>query len=148
MSNQSAPTTLEVSAGGLIVSDENPPRAALICHLNRGGGRDWCLPKGHVEGVETLEQTAVREVAEETGLSGEILGKLGEVSYSFRAEGKRVRKTVHHYLLRKVQGDLTHAGDPTGEVLEVRWFPLEELVNVLAHENEKAMAQKALELLR
>lgn len=148
MLNQSAPTSIEVSAGGLIISDENPPRAALICHLNRGGGRDWCLPKGHVEGSETLEQTAIREVAEETGLAGEIIGKLGEINYSFRAGGKRVKKTVHHFLLREVSGSISHVGDPTGEVLEVRWFDLEELLEVLAHENEKTMAQKALELLR
>jgi 8-oxo-dGTP pyrophosphatase MutT (NUDIX family) len=148
MRSQSVTTSIEVSAGGLIVSAENPPRAALICHRNRGGGKDWCLPKGHVEPGETIEQTAIREIFEETGLHGELLEKLGEISYSFRVGSVRVRKTVHHYLLREFAGSMTATGDPTGEVLEVRWFVLDEVVQTLAHENEKKMAQKALELLR
>ena len=94
-----------------------------------------------------MEQTASREVAEETGLQGEIITKLGEINYSFRVGQTRIRKTVHHYLLKELSGSLSAEGDPTGEVLEVRWFSLDELVEVLAHENEKKMAQKALELL-
>ena len=147
MRSQAVVTSIEVSAGGLIVSKSNPPRAALICHRNRGGGKDWCLPKGHVEANESLEQTASREVAEETGLQGEIITKLGEINYSFRVGQTRIRKTGHHYLLKELSGSLSAEGDPTGEVLEVRWFSLDELVEVLAHENEKKMAQKALELL-
>ena len=94
-----------------------------------------------------MEQTASREVAEETGLQGEIITKLGEINYSFRVGQTRIRKTVHHYLFKELSGSLSAAGDPTGEVLEVRWFSLDELEEVLAHENEKKMAQKALELL-
>ena len=148
MRSQAVLTSVEVSAGGLVISKSEPPSAALICHRNRGGGKDWCLPKGHVEAEETLEQTAVREVGEETGIQGEIISKLGEINYSFRVGNTRIRKTVHHYLLKEHSGVLSADGDPTGEVLEVRWFPLEELVEVLAHENEKKMALRALELLR
>ncbi|MDP5026517.1 MAG: NUDIX hydrolase [Aquiluna sp.] len=148
MRSQAVTTSVEVSAGGLIVSKSDPSKVALICHLNRGGAKDWCLPKGHVESNETLEETAAREVFEETGLAGEVVSKLGEINYSFRVGHTRIRKTVHHYLLREISGNLTADGDPTGEVLEVRWFPLDELVDVLAHENEKKMALKALELLR
>lgn len=147
MTNQAVTTSIEVSAGGLIVSAKDPGLAAIICHRNRGGGRDWCLPKGHVERGESLEQTAAREVLEETGIQGEVVSKLGEINYSFRVGQTRIRKTVHHYLLRELGGELSAAGDPTGEVLEVRWFPLEELNEVLAHENEKKMAQLAMELL-
>jgi 8-oxo-dGTP pyrophosphatase MutT (NUDIX family) len=148
MKSQAVTTSLEVSAGGLIISKSEPRLAALICHRNRGGGKDWCLPKGHIEAQESLEETAMREVFEETGLSGEIISKLGEINYSFRVGSTRIRKTVHHYLLKELAGSLSPDGDPTGEVLEVRWFPLDELVDVLAHENEKKMALKALELLR
>jgi 8-oxo-dGTP pyrophosphatase MutT (NUDIX family) len=147
MRSQAVTTSIEVSAGGLIVSKTEPLMAALICHRNRGGGKDWCLPKGHIEHLETLEETATREVFEETGLTGEILTKLGEINYSFRVGNTRIRKTVHHYLLRESSGSLSAEGDPTGEVLEVRWFPVAELNQVLAHENEKKMAQKALEFL-
>jgi 8-oxo-dGTP pyrophosphatase MutT (NUDIX family) len=148
MRSQAVVTSIEVSAGGLIISKSEPARAALICHRNRGGGKDWCLPKGHVEAAESLEETATREVFEETGLHGEIITKLGEINYSFRVGQTRIRKTVHHYLLKELSGNLSADGDPTGEVLEVRWFLLDELVEVLAHENEKNMAIKALELLR
>lgn len=148
MRSQAVTTSVEVSAGGLIVSKADPTKVALICHRNRGGGKDWCLPKGHVESNETLEETATREVFEETGLGCEVITKLGEINYSFRVGNTRIRKTVHHYLLKEVSGNLTADGDPTGEVLEVRWFSLDELVDVLAHENEKKMALKALELLR
>ena len=126
MTKQPIPTSEEISAGGLVVSKSDPTKVALICHRNRGGGRDWCLPKGHLEDGESLEQTAIREIGEETGLTGEIIAKLGEINYSFKAEGKRIKKTVHHYLLKEVDGALSAEGDPTGEVLEVRWFDLEE----------------------
>ena len=137
----------EVSAGGLIVSAENPRLVALISHRNRGGGMDWCIPKGHVELGENYLQTAIREVREETGLHGEVLEKLGEISYSFKIGPKRIRKTVHHYLLKQASGELGFQGDPTGEVLDVKWFEIEKLEEVLAHENERKIAERALEIL-
>jgi 8-oxo-dGTP pyrophosphatase MutT (NUDIX family) len=137
----------EVSAGGLIVSNENPKLVALISHRNRGGGVDWCIPKGHVELGENYIQTAIREVHEETGIQGKVLEKIGEISYSFKIGPKRIRKTVHHYLLEQVSGELTFSGDPTGEVLDVQWFEIASLEEVLAHENERKIAERAMELL-
>lgn len=137
----------EVSAGGLIVSRDNPQLVALISHRNRGGGVDWCIPKGHVELGENYIQTAIREVKEETGIQGKVLEKIGEISYSFKIGPKRIRKTVHHYLLEQVDGELTFAGDPTGEVLDVQWFEIASIDEVLAHENERKIAERALELL-
>lgn len=137
----------EVSAGGLIVSSENPGLVALISHRNRGGGVDWCIPKGHVELGENYIQTAIREVQEETGIQGKVLEKIGEISYSFKIGPKRIRKTVHHYLLEQVSGELTFSGDPTGEVLDVQWFEIATLDEVLAHENERKIAERAMELL-
>ena len=147
MANNQVFTVREVSAGGLIVSMENPDLVALISHKNRGGHADWCLPKGHVEADESLEATAIREVFEETGIQGEVLNKIGEISYSFKVGRKRIQKTVHHFLLRQTGGALNHLGDPTGEVLEVKWFKRSELEETLAHENERKVAQRALELL-
>ena len=97
-------TVTEVSAGGLVVSADNPNQVALISHRNRGGGRNWVIPKGHVEVGEDLEQTALREVAEETGIAGEVVSKLGEVNYRFTVGKTRVNKTVHHFLLRQNTG--------------------------------------------
>jgi len=106
------------------------------------------IPKGHQEKGEDLKATAVREVFEETGIDAEVVRKIGEISYSFRLGQKRIRKTVHHYLLRQIGGSLVSDNDPAGEVLAVGWFHIEELKNVLAHENERNVAMQALEMLR
>jgi 8-oxo-dGTP pyrophosphatase MutT (NUDIX family) len=138
---------LEVSAGGLVQSVSDPELVALISHKNRGGRADWCIPKGHVEAGEDLAETAVREIGEETGITAEVVEKLGEITYSFKIGQQRIKKTVHHYLLRQTGGELSSEMDPTGEVIEAKWFKLSELESVLAHENERKVAQRALELL-
>lgn len=140
-------TQREISAGGLVLSATDPAMVALISHRNRGGGQDWVIPKGHQERGEDLELTAQREVYEETGIEAEVIEKIDEISYSFRLKSTRIQKTVHHYLLRQTGGELNHLGDPTGEVLKVKWFPISELDAVLAHENERKVAQQALEML-
>jgi 8-oxo-dGTP pyrophosphatase MutT (NUDIX family) len=139
--------TREVSAGGLVTSSEAPEKVAIISHLNRGGRADWCIPKGHPEHGETIEQAAIREVFEETGIEAEIVTKIGEINYSFKVGNKRIHKTVHHFLMRQLGGDLTHELDPTGEVVDVAWFALKDLEQVLAHENERRVAAQAIELL-
>jgi 8-oxo-dGTP pyrophosphatase MutT (NUDIX family) len=140
-------TVSEVSAGGLVISESNPSLIALISHKNRGGGLDWVIPKGHVELGENYLQTAVREIREETGIESKILEKIGEISYSFKIGPKRIKKTVHHYLLQQIGGSLNAYNDPTGEVMDVQWFELDRLEEVLAHENERKIAQRALEIL-
>lgn len=105
------------------------------------------IPKGHQERGEDLLVTAVREVFEETGVHAEVLDKIGEISYSFRLGQTRIQKTVHHFLLRQTGGELNPLGDPTGEVLQVRWFEIADIETVLAHENERRVAQQALEML-
>lgn len=137
----------EVSAGGLVISGSNPSLVALISHRNRGGGSDWCIPKGHVELGENYLQTAIREIREETGLEAKVVEKIGEISYSFKIGQKRIKKTVHHYLLEQVGGQLDANLDPTGEVIDARWFDISSLEEVLAHENERRIAQRAMELL-
>jgi 8-oxo-dGTP pyrophosphatase MutT (NUDIX family) len=138
---------LEVSAGGLVQSLTDPQMVALISHKNRGGRADWCIPKGHVESGEDLAQTAVREINEETGIEAEVVEKLGEISYSFKVGPQRIKKTVHHFLLRQTGGELSSDMDPTGEVIEAKWFKLSEIGTVLAHENERKVARQALERL-
>ena len=120
-------------------------RVALIGRLSRSGRIDWCVPKGHPEGEETLEQAAVREVYEETGLEVEILHPLGQIQYEFSAGPKLIAKTVHHYLFRQTGGDLTVEGDPDQEAVEARWFELEILLSSLAHENERRIARSVIE---
>src|ERR1700730_8206092 len=142
-------TVHETSAGGLVVEGLDGPRdsqvAALIGRIDRRGRTLWSLPKGHIELGETAEQTAIREVAEETGIQGDVLASLGSIDYWFVTEGRRVHKTVHHYLLRFLGGELS---DHDLEVSEVAWVPLDELPSRLAYADERRLAEVAGELIQ
>lgn len=137
-------TVRETSAGGLVISDLELPAdelcAALIGRIDRRGRMMWSLPKGHIETGETAEQTAIREVAEETGIHGTVVAPLGKIDYWFVSEGKRIHKTVHHYLLRYTGGELS-AEDY--EVSEVAWVPLHELPRRLTYSDERRLARMA-----
>ena len=135
----------EVSAGGLVLDRVGPgARAALIGRLNRRGHLLWSLPKGHVEAGETPPETAVREVAEETGIRGRVLAPLGIIDFWFVIAGRRVHKTVHHYLLLAEGGELS---DEDIEVTEVAWVPLEQLSTRLAYDDERRLIDKVAGLL-
>jgi 8-oxo-dGTP pyrophosphatase MutT (NUDIX family) len=134
----------ETSAGGLVVDVAGAPRAALIARHDRDGRLRWSLPKGHVEAEETIEEAAVREVEEETGIRGRIVAPLGAVDYWFAADRRRVHKTVHHHLMLAVGGALSDA-DP--EVVEVAWFPLEKVAGRLAYADERRLVLTVPELL-
>lgn len=139
----------ETSAGGLVLDRLGPGASgALIGRLDRRGRLLWSLPKGHVELGETEPETAVREVAEETGISGTVIGKLGTIDFWFVAEGRRVHKTVHHFLLLAV--DPVHGlelSDADVEVSEVAWVPLEELAARLAYADERRLLERVPVLL-
>jgi ADP-ribose pyrophosphatase YjhB (NUDIX family) len=120
------------------------PRAALIARHDRRGRLVWSLPKGHVEPGETAEDAAVREVQEETGIQGTVLAPLGVIDFWFVAEQRRIHKTVHHYLLEAVGGELS---DEDVEVVEVAWVPLEELTTRLAYADERRLIERVDDLL-
>ncbi|NED68744.1 NUDIX domain-containing protein, partial [Streptomyces sp. SID10244] len=85
-------------------------------------------------------QTAIREVAEETGIHGTVVAPLGKIDYWFVSEGRRIHKTVHHYLLRSIGGELS---DADYEVSEVAWVPLAELPRKLTYSDERRLARMA-----
>jgi ADP-ribose pyrophosphatase YjhB (NUDIX family) len=138
----------ETSAGGLVVDAGVPGvsgrRAALIARHDRTGRLVWSLPKGHVEAGETLELAAVREIAEETGIAGRVIAPLGTIDFWFVAEGRRIHKTVHHYLLLAEGGQLS---DADIEVVEVAWIPLDELTEKLAYDDERRLVDRVPGLL-
>jgi len=136
-------TVAETSAGGLVVDTETG-HAAVIGRLDRRGRLLWSLPKGHVEHGETVEQAAVREVAEETGIDSAVVAALGSIDYWFVAEDRRIHKTVHHFLLRAVGGTLS---DADYEVAEVAWVPLADLPARLAYADERRLVQRATTML-
>lgn len=139
------PVVEETSAGGLVVDREpgRPALAAVIARRNRAGRLEWCLPKGHLEGDETPEQAAVREIREETGLDARIVRRLGTIDYWFTGTDRRVHKVVHHFLLARTGGRLTVENDPDGEAEAVAWVPVVDLAERLAYPNERRLAVTA-----
>jgi 8-oxo-dGTP pyrophosphatase MutT (NUDIX family) len=138
----------EFSAGGVLV---RPLRGRWMVAAIRPGGRPvglWALPKGRIDAGERPEQTALREVAEETGAHGRSLGKLGDVRYVFTWEGERVFKVVSFFLIRYEGGRLGDVPEEfRHEVADVRWLPLVEAPKLLAYGGERDMAKKALVVL-
>lgn len=136
-------TQRQTSAGGVLVREaENGPEVLLASRRTRSGELVWGLPKGLVEKDESPEDAALREVREETGHSGEIREPLGEISYWFVWDGRRVRKTVHFFLM-------DDSGEEPGrrdqEMEEVRWFPLDQAAEVAGFKSEKQILSKAAE---
>ena len=105
----------------------------------------WGLPKGLVERGESPEETAVREVREETGYEGRIRDHLGEVSYWFVWEGTRIRKTVHFFFMDATGSE---PGTRDREMEDVRWFPLDEAADVAGFDSEKDIIRKASQAAR
>ena len=109
----------------------------------------WALPKGLIGRDEKPEETALREVAEETGARSRLVGKLGDVRYVYTWGGERIFKVVSFYLLRYSRGRLGDLPPATAhEVAEVRWLPLEQGPKLLAYKGEREMAERALASVR
>ena len=109
----------------------------------------WALPKGLIGRDEKPEETALREVAEETGAKSRLAGKLGDVRYVYTWGGERIFKVVSFYLLRYSRGRLGDLPPATAhEVAEVRWLPLEQGPKLLAYKGEREMAERALASVR
>jgi len=108
----------------------------------------WALPKGQIDPGESGEQTALREIGEETGVTGRSLGKLGDVRYTFTWQGERVFKVVSFFLVRYESGKLGEIPEAfRHEVEEVRWLPLDDAPRVLAYQGERRMAARAVSIL-
>jgi 8-oxo-dGTP pyrophosphatase MutT (NUDIX family) len=130
----------EFSAGGVVVDGD---RVVVIVPVKRAadGRRVLGLPKGHLDGEETPEQAATREVAEETGVDGELVDELGEVRYRYGRHGKRIEKAVRFYLFRYRGGDLA---DHDHEIEDARWMPLAQAARELTYPGEREMIQRAM----
>jgi 8-oxo-dGTP pyrophosphatase MutT (NUDIX family) len=138
----------EFSAGGVLIRRfQGRWWLAAI----RPGGRPkgvWALPKGNVGPGEPPEETAVREVAEETGVEAVSAGKLGDVRYVYTRGGERIFKVVSFYLLRYRRGRIGNLpAQFRHEVDEARWLPLEEASRLLSYKGEREMVEKALAVL-
>jgi len=110
-------------------------------------GKVWCLPKGLIDKGETPDVTAVREVREESGLTGRIVGELGDITYWYYIKGENVkcRKTVHFFLLEYVSGD-TEQHD--FEVDDSQWFPIEMALDKISFKGDRSVLERARTRLR
>ena len=108
------------------------------------GRRVLGLPKGHPDGPESAEEAAIREVREEAGVVGDLIGELGEVSYNYERRGRRVAKVVRFFLFRYVAGDVA---DHDHEIEDARWMPLAEAAGQLSYAGEREMVARARSLL-
>ena len=139
------PMRREFSAGGVVVRNlRGRPVLAAIRPAGKPEGT-WALPKGLIAPGERAELTALREVAEETGVEATPVEKLGDVRYVYTWAGERIFKVVSFYLLRYSRGRLGEiAPEMRVEVDEARWLPLAEGPKLLAYGGEREMARKAL----
>jgi 8-oxo-dGTP diphosphatase len=139
----------EFSAGGVLV---RRLREAWVFAAIRPAGKEpglWALPKGLIARGEKPVETAIREVAEETGAQGRLVEKLGDVRYVYTWHSERIFKVVSFYLLRYSRGRLGELPQETAhEVAEVRWLPLEEGPKLLAYKGEREMVERALASIR
>ena len=140
--------TREFSAGGVLVRRFRGRWWLAAIRPNGKPEGTWALPKGLIDEGEKGAETALREVAEETGLTGRLEVKLGDVRYVYTWAGERVFKVVSFFLFRYRAGRLGDIPpEHAHEVAETRWLPLEEAPELLAYKGEREMAAKALERL-
>jgi 8-oxo-dGTP pyrophosphatase MutT (NUDIX family) len=138
----------EFSAGGVLVRRMRGRWWLAAIRPNGKPQGVWALPKGLIDPGETGAETAVREAAEETGLSGRLDQKLGDVRYVYTRRGERIFKVVSFFLLRWSAGRIGEL--PAGmelEVAEARWLPLDEAPRLLAYGGERDMAKRAIAAL-
>ena len=135
--NSEGDRRIAYSAGGVIYRAADGNLEVALIATN--GGQRWGLPKGHVRRGETAEAAAVREIAEETGLSGEVDQHLATIDYWFRAGSTRIHKYVDFFLVRYISGGLV---PQQAEVDDARWFPLDEAFSLATFERERDVLQQ------
>jgi len=138
-------TATATSAGGIVVRYEaGRPQLVIGSRRRERDGRTWTLPKGTPERGETTEETALREVAEETGLQVRITAPLQAIEYRFVQSGTRIHKTVHYFLMEPVGGDLERHDH---EFEQVRWIDFGEAPSILTFETERSLVANAADRL-
>lgn len=142
--SQDQPVEHLVSAGGVVY--RNGGRGLEIVLCGRKSPPLWALPKGTPDTGETREQTALREVIEETGLQVKLEGFIDKVDYWFVRPSDKVRchKIVLFYLMSPTGGDVSlhdHEFD------DVRWFSVEEALKSMTYGNEAEIAEKGLSMV-
>lgn len=138
-----AKTIQQTSAGGIVFRKlDDRIDVALIARTSPRRRIIWALPKGWVEPGETIPDAALREIREETGLTGRLVEPLGQIDYSFYSpeDSARIQKTVHFFLVEFLSGD---TADHDHEVDEARWWPLDAALAQMTYQSERQVMEKA-----
>lgn len=140
-------TKFEHSAGGIVFKKEGGQIFILLCQHSQHHG--WGFPKGLIGDKDefigqTKEETALREVEEETGAIGKIIKSLAPVTYWYKMAGVKRRKTVYYFLMQFIRGDITKHD---WEMENVEWLPGEKVRERLTHDADKKVWEKAKKML-
>lgn len=135
---------IQVSSGGVVFKRHDDIIEIVLVAVK--GGNVWCLPKGLIDKGETPEKTSLREVAEETGLKGRIIEKIGKITYWYyiKEENAKCRKTVHFFLMEYESGDILRHD---WEVDNASWFQIDEALKKLSYKDEKEILEKAKRII-
>jgi 8-oxo-dGTP pyrophosphatase MutT (NUDIX family) len=138
------PTERATSCGGIIVRQVGDAPEIVLGRRTREGDRvTWSLPKGTPDKNESTEQTALREVNEETGLEVRIVAPVGPIQYFFTQRGRRIHKTVHYFLMEMTGGDLANHDH---EFDEVQWVRIDEARALMSFSTERDIVELALSI--
>ena len=140
------PTKTQISAGGVVFRRFGGDVQVALIAVATGDGVRWQLPKGIVNSDEGTEETALREVREETGLDSVLIGPIDTIDYWYYGSGGSVRfhKYVHFFLLRYQHGS---TADHDDEVVEARWVMIDEAKEMLAFKSEQGVLAQAVEMI-
>ncbi|MGH7204461.1 MAG: NUDIX hydrolase [Candidatus Levyibacteriota bacterium] len=135
----------EFSAGGIVFKKVGDKISILIAQHSQHHG--WVFPKGligdHIKG-ESKEETALREVKEETGITGKILGSLSPITYWYVFDKEKIKKTVYYFLMEYISGDVT---EHDFEMENVEWIPIDEIESRLTYKSDKQIWKESKSLI-
>jgi 8-oxo-dGTP pyrophosphatase MutT (NUDIX family) len=136
----------EFSAGAVLLRRINGQDHVAVVRPEGKPPGTWALPKGRLEPGESGLEAAVREAAEETGVHGRLVRKLGDVRYVYTWGGQRIFKVVSFFQLRATHGRIDDlAPEMRREVAEARWLPLVDAAGALTYRGERQMADRSLQ---
>ncbi len=135
----------EFSAGGIVFNKKNKQIEVLLCQHSQHHG--WVFPKGLIgdkKKGEKKEETAVREVEEETGIKAKIVESLSSISYWYVFEGEKIKKTVYYFIMECTGGDISKHDH---EMEQVEWLPIKKVEERLSYKSDKEVWKEAKKLI-
>lgn len=145
----------EFSAGGIVYKHKSTQirkqintKEILVLVSKHSGHHGWVFPKGHIGDTikgEKKEETAVREVEEETGILAEIIEPLSPVTYWYVLDHEKIKKTVYYFLMNYIAEDVSKKDE---EMEAVEWIPIDEVEHRLTYKSDKDVWNQAKKLIQ